>query len=515
MVGMDSIVQEIDDNCSYFIYNNDLRRKTSATNRPVIDNSIDNQEDCENAGKKWCYAVGSDSSNGVCSNEMDCCKTITLSACQSCQSLEGQIMITNKFSNLPIACNYQGVNDGVCLPYAPVGTCLGTDLATLCLNGVQYGESENLSCIPVSCSDVMNVMGEQVEQCCAVYGQNGTQNLTGELVSLLQNFENNPDYVTGVALIDQINTSQCTTCNSTTGGLSIVPDDTECRYVDAETLLGRYYPEASIEEVTKQGYCKSGKCVRECNGFWDSEFGECHSCNTTEDVATEDLERYCTLPCPNRKLYWDRMYEGNLTPHTLCVLNCPEGSFMARTYGSSPSRFCYPCGLESAPIAVNKASCETSCQNSGYPRKVSDGKCVPNDACTSYTGCGPQKYCNFSIRGQLFDDPGAGYCVDITETEIENGYSEQDMNWYSAYSFCKGLGLNMVRGGNSESIRDCNYELGNNCFDVPSTVPYGIRFWLDSNHTYDGGKVKWSYKRGENLAPTVHFRDNRSRALCE
>ena len=254
-IGSNTVVREIPETCGTevisLVFNKDLS-KSSPSSEPLIDTSIDNQEDCQEAGKTWCYASTDSLSNGVCSNVTDCCKTVTLNSCQTCQMVSqlgsGSYTISDKLEGAK--CDYDGdgnISDGVCSS----GTC--TEGA--CTN------------------------------CCEAYSNEGVNALLNQAGQALQE----GDFATAVAIAEQANTLDCTRCDSTTGNVTSESNYLDCQYADVSNFI-------TTQEFLG-GYCLNGKCVLD-NRASCSENSECSDsgdyCKITADDCSGPSGGKCT-----------------------------------------------------------------------------------------------------------------------------------------------------------------------------------------------------------------------------
>ncbi len=445
-IGSSTVVREIPENCGAetisLVFNKDL--STSAVQvESLIDTSIDNPQDCQEAGKTWCYASTGGSSNGVCSNVTDCCKTVTLNSCQTCQSIQGQYVVDYKLEGA--SCNFQGTNDGQCLPYAPTGTtgCGTTNIQNMCLDNMKYAPSETeKSCLPVPCS--------MTGTCCQaagedglydVYGEGGLQNLMGQLQEAL----GNNDLSKGVGLIDQINVAQCTSCDSTDGSLTNAPDDTSCYYLEGETLLQNYSNMNNFTDVTLPGKCQNGKCSSTkpeefCDYYTNGQYkvdssvegATCHKYYSCDDpnlvwiYASEEFHNQC-IACGRVVA----VVGGEDSVYCIPAGRTVEGIFLA-----DDGYYAYDCQRLGTYYSTNEDGCTAGCKNTPFQRTYNNGACSLNSCPTGYfsangrcVSCNAEEYPSESgVMVDINSQMEGWFFVVSTESDCQKCTSDHEID---------------------------------------------------------------------------------------
>ena len=123
IVGNDTYIRKINNDCSLITYNNDLSSTLYAT-----DYNGD-KDACENAGKKYCSKINVNNDSGLCSEKQDCCDEVVVSQCKSCDSLTGKIS-GNYILNYK-ACDFNNdgdSDDGYCFS----GNCVALGQDVIC-----------------------------------------------------------------------------------------------------------------------------------------------------------------------------------------------------------------------------------------------------------------------------------------------------------------------------------------------------------------------------------------------
>ena len=138
--------------------------------------------------------------------------------------------------------------------------------------------------------------------------------------------------------------------------------------------------------------------------------------------------------------------------------------------------------------------------------------CAPatnNENCSKYdvNECGFGYYCDIEYNNEAF----SGHCVQIQNTNQK--YLEDDMNWWTAYSFCKGLGSNMVTHATAGCESD-NSMTG--CADTP------WKYWFNECYRAEASVYINEPCNGHNVAAGVMHGDEYSslenkdyHVLCE
>ena len=162
--------------------------------------------------------------------------------------------------------------------------------------------------------------------------------------------------------------------------------------------------------------------------------------------------------------------------------------------------------------------CEDISTNCPSGTTKSGNDCICNKYDTNQCGLG--YYCKFDTDTNC-NDSGTGKCVQIPNTKLH--YSDDKinggkMNWWTAYSFCKGLGLNMVTGRGSSSVQCGTLSDHGPCTSQPTQHP--TFYWLNActysttgNNTCDSDSCNAFFVGKGNVS--VYYRAYSVYVLCE
>ncbi len=330
--GNNSIIQEIDSECSYFLYNNDLSRNSS----------VENNDTNSNRGPDGtCLAGwGGDDCDEVC----DASKPIisVTGACYSCDSSEKIYTSESECDK----CSERSYTSGVCLPPAAEITC---DTGEFKVGSVCY-----------PCSDPTAIMTSlfnprtyrtvfDTEKCneCSEY----REKYNSLFCSLKNCPENMPvrDYDGGCHSCDELKSFKMKTpadCSSLCSGM---------RQLKGTDQL-----------------CALANCPE---GYYPSGTGGCQSCDeiyTGSKFTTFPGGEECLAKCGNKREVYNFTSGG--TNYSYCLpKTCPVGYFKNskdRGFG------CISCSYNSSYMVDDPADCSV-CDNTVSPRKIDEsGECV-------------------------------------------------------------------------------------------------------------------------------------------
>ena len=177
--------------------------------------------------------------------------------------------------------------------------------------------------------------------------------------------------------------------------------------------------------------------------------------------------------------------------------NCPNNFYKCATTGKcvESSDKCEACPENSSTTEGTGTSITgTNCKCvSGYKLNTAGTGCdedtppdYTNVSCTDYQtntqcgGVGSGWYCKFNNAEDCTDsDRGTGKCTEITSSETSNNYSSDPMNWWSAYSFCKGLNSTMVTGRTGSSVQ-CGTLPSRDYGSCSQPTSHPDYYWLDT-----------------------------------